>query len=171
MERYELALSHLIRMSSPKYEAEGLYLQARIAEYKKDWDTMELRSQRATVIDGGNSSYLLLFSRALQNQKKLPQAEQAATAAIVSSSDPNPWLYNHRAWLRWNRKDYDGAQADWQKAIELSPETAGFYYSMGLVYQQGKNINEAIRYLKKALAMKPGEQRYKEKLTELTELQ
>jgi tetratricopeptide (TPR) repeat protein len=171
MERYELALSHLIRMNSPKYEAEGLYLQARIAEFLQDWDTMELRSQRATVIDGGNSSYLLLFSRALQNQKKWPQAEQAATAAIASSTVPNPWLYNHRAWLRWNRKDYDGAKTDWQKAIGLSPETAGFYYSMGLVYQQGKNINEAVRYLKKALTIKPGDQRYREKLTELTALQ
>jgi tetratricopeptide (TPR) repeat protein len=138
-----------------------------LAEYQKDWDTMELRSQRATVVEEGNTTYLLLFSRALQRQKKNMQAEQAASAAISSSTDPNPWLYNHRAWLRWSRNDYDGAQQDWQRAIEISPTTAGFYYSMGLVYEKGGNINEAATYFKKALDLKPDDQKSQIKLNNL----
>ncbi|MFC1830821.1 tetratricopeptide repeat protein [Thermodesulfobacteriota bacterium] len=168
MDQYELALSHLIRIDSPKYEAESFYLQARIAEHHKDWDTMELRSQRATVLDANNSQYHLLFSRSLQNQKKWPQAEQAATDAINSSDNPNPWLYNHRAWIRWNLKLFDQAQEDWEMAIEISPTTAGFYYALSLVYEQGGNIKKAIKYLTIALEMSPNDMKYKNKLNELT---
>jgi tetratricopeptide (TPR) repeat protein len=171
MGRSELALSHLIRINSQKYEAESLYLQARVAESQKYWDTMELLSQRATVLEPSNSSYHLLFSRALQNQKKWPQAEQAASDAISYSERTNPWLYNHRAWIRWNRKDYRGAQLDWESAIEISPNTAWFYESLARVFEQGGNIDDAIRYLNKAIALRPDEQRFRKRHDELEKKQ
>ncbi len=163
MGRQELALSHLIRIDSKKYLAESMYLQGKIAESQKDWDTMELRSQRAAVLGPTNSSYHLLFSRALKNQHKWPQAEQAAGDAITSSAKPNPWLYNHRAWIRWSRHDYQGAQQDWQSAIVISPQTAWFYESMARVFEQGGSIKEAIRYLQKAITLQPDEPRFRQK--------
>lgn len=165
--RYELALSHLIRLNSKKYAAESLYLQARIAEYQKDWDTMELKSQRATVLAPQNSDYHLLFSKALNSQKKWPQAEKAASEAIHAASRPNPWLYNHRAWIRWSKKDYHGAQNDWEHAIAISPRTPHFYYSMALVYEQAGNIEGAGRQLAKALALKPDDPAYLKKHDQL----
>lgn len=170
MGRYELALSHLLRIESPKYLAESFYLQGKIAELQKDWDTMELRSQRATVLEPGNSNYHLLFSKALKNQHKWPQAEQAAGDAIelsIKSARPNPWLYNHRAWIRWSRQDYEGAQQDWQSAIDISPRTAWFYESMARVFERGGNIKEALRYLKKAISLSPDEARFRKKYDEL----
>jgi tetratricopeptide (TPR) repeat protein len=171
MGRYELANSHLIRIDSRKYAAESLYLQGYVAELQKDWDIMELRSQRATVLEPGNSKYHLLFSRALKNQKKWPQAERAAGEAIRTASKPASWLYNHRAWIRWSLKDFDGAQDDWESAIEISPENGWFYYSMALVYEQGGNVKEAIRQLNKALALKPEEPGFLKKHNELLKKQ
>lgn len=170
MDQPELATSHLIRISSPKYVAESMYLQARIAEGQKDWDTMELRSQRATVLDAKKSEYHLLFSRALNNQKKWPQAEQAVTDAIRYATVENPWLYNHRAWIRWHRNDYEGARKDWEKAIAIAPKTAGFYFSMSMIFERGGNTAEAIGYLKQAIALKPEEQSYRKKLSDLETL-
>lgn len=171
LDRYELATSHLVRVSSPKYAAESLYLQARIAERQKDWDTMELRSQRATVLEPGNPRYHLSFSQALKNQQKWPQAEKAATAAIDSSAHPESWLFNHRAWIRWSKKDYQGARDDWEKAIGLSPDNAWCFYGMTLAYEQGGNMKAAIRQLEKALALKPAESAFLKKHDQLLEKQ
>lgn len=169
LDRFELATSHLVRVGSPKYAAESLYLQACIAERQKDWDTMELRSQRATVLEPGNPRYHLSFSQALKNQQKWPQAEKAASAAIDNSAHPESWLFNHRAWIRWSKKDYQGARDDWEKAIGLSPDNAWCYYGMTLVYEQGGNRKAAIRQLEKALALKPAESAFLKKHGQLLE--
>ncbi len=170
MGRYNLALSHLLRLESPKYQAENFYLQAKIAELLKDWDTMELRSQRATVLEPGNSKYHLLFSKALKNQRKLRQAEQAASVAIdlsIKTARPNPWLYNHRAWIKWSRQDFKGAQQDWQSAIEISPQTAWFYESMARVFERAGNLQKALKHLEKAISLSPDEPRFRKKHDEL----
>lgn len=171
LDRYELATSHLARVSSPKYTGESLYLQACIAERQKDWDTMELRSQRATVLEPGNPRYHLSFSQALKNQQKWPQAEKAASAAIDSSAHPESWLFNHRAWIRWSNKNYQGARDDWEKAIGLSPDNAWCFYGMTLVYEQGGNMKAAIRQIEKALTLKPAESAFLKKHDQLQEKQ
>ncbi|MBL4901144.1 MAG: tetratricopeptide repeat protein [Desulfocapsa sp.] len=158
--RFELAEVYLQRISAAKYKPESLYQQARIAEKQQDWDTMELKSQRATVLDPEKSHYHLLFSRALQKQKKWPQAEQAAGNAIAHSSKSNPWLYNHRAWIRWNRKDMEGALSDWERAVSISPQTAAFYHHMALVFERGGNTPEALKQINKALTIKPDQEKY-----------
>lgn len=170
LEQYELALSQLIRLQLPRLLPESYYLQAKIAEQQGDVDLMELRSQRATVLDPTDFRYHLLFSQALKKQGKIIGAEQAATAAIDASGGKNPWLYNHRAWLRWTLKNYSGAQDDWVKAIHLSPLTASFYVSLARVFEQGGNISAAISNLEKALTLPGDATSIRKKLLELRTL-
>jgi len=167
--RHDSAISHLKSIKSSKYETEILNLQAQIAEYKEDWDTMELRSQRATVLAPNKVENYLILSRALRNQKKWSQAEEVATDAIEISKPQNASLYNNRGWIRWNRKNYDGAEMDWRKAIEISPETASFYYNLSLINERRGDFEKAVFYLKKANNLKPGEQIYLNKLDQLSE--
>lgn len=169
LEEYEFARSHLIRIKNRKYLAESFYLQARIAEKNKDWDTMELKSQRATVLKPGESKYYSIFSQALQRQGKLPQAEGALDLAIEKSNGSKQWLYNQRAWLRWSRHNYDGARDDWNSAISISPDVAGFYYNVARVYEKGENYPEAIRYAQKASSLDGKKAEYKKMLTALRE--
>jgi tetratricopeptide (TPR) repeat protein len=169
--QYEQALSHLLRINSPKFESQGLNLQAHIAEYRKDWDAMELRSQRATVLDPEKSDNFLLLARALQNQKKWLQAEEAANDGITRSARENPWLYHNRAWTRWNRKNFEGAENDWRKAIGISPDIASFYFNIALIYERRGQVDQAVIELKKAINLKPDDQRYQKKLEEVSKIE
>lgn len=170
MNRYELAVSHLLRVSSTRYRAESLYLQARIAELTKNWDEMELKIQKATVLDPDNAVYHLTFSRSLQRQKKWIQAEKEATRAIFFSTRKNPWLYNHRAWIRWNMKNFKGAISDWEHSTELSPQTADFFYNLSLAYEKGNNLYEAVKKIENALKIDPGNKKYLDKKASLQKI-
>ncbi|BHH84227.1 tetratricopeptide repeat protein [Desulforhopalus sp. 52FAK] len=158
-DKYQMAISNLIRIDSPKYLPESYFLQSRIAEKLKDWDTMELRSQRATVLDPTKSKYHYQFSKALYNQKKYTQAEQAVTVAIDVSEKVSAWHLSHRAWARYHQKKYDMAQQDWERAIKISPSTTGFYLNMAYVFEQGDNFETALTYVQKALELKPEDKR------------
>jgi protein O-GlcNAc transferase len=157
-----LATARLLRIGNPDYLGESHYLLAKIAENAEDWDEMEIKAQRATVFAPNNSSYHLLFSQALRHQKKWPQAEKAASAAIDLSQGLNPWLYNHRAWLRRQQRDIAGAEADWRRAVQLSPNTALFHYQLAQVYAQGGNRQAALRHFNRAIALKPEQASYRD---------
>jgi tetratricopeptide (TPR) repeat protein len=132
---------------------------------------MELRSQRATVLDPEKSDNFLLLARALQNQKKWLQAEEAVSDGITSSARENPWLYHNRAWTRWNRKNFEGAENDWRKAIGISPDIASFYFNIALIYERRGQVDQAVIELKKAINLKPEDQRYQKKLEEVSKIE
>jgi len=71
---YELARARLIQMNSEKQSSEAFFLLGVIAEKEKDWDGMELNSQRATVLDPDNCHYYQFFAKSLKLQKKYAQA-------------------------------------------------------------------------------------------------
>jgi tetratricopeptide (TPR) repeat protein len=99
------------------------------------------------------------------------QAEKEATKAIISTKKNNPWLYNHRAWIRWNMKNFSGAMKDWEQSVEISPQTADFYYNMAMVYEKGRNFPQAVKKINIALKLKPGSKKYLEKKISLQKLQ
>lgn len=167
MGQYELARSHLIRITYGRYQAESLAIQSRIAATLKDWDEMEITSQRATVLEPGNSSYHSMLAQALQAQKKYPQAEEAIDKAIATAGKPNPWLYNQRGWIRWSRDKVKEAGDDWQKSIALEPAKPEFKYYLALVRQREKNLPAALAYARGALMLKPDNLEYLKKVQEL----
>lgn len=116
--------------------AESYYLLATVNQKEKDWDAMELNSQRATVLDQSNSRYLSYFILSLNYQKKYLQAEEVITKIIMASKKINPWNYNQRAWIRWSRQNFDGAIIDWEEAIKLKPRNHYFYYCISLAYKK-----------------------------------
>ena len=104
----------------PSHEA--FYMLAVMAQKKKDWDAMELASQRATVLAPHNRRYLSLFLKALCAQRKYESAEYQAGRAIERAAQPSAYLYDTRARLRYRIKDLKGAASDWEKALTLDPE-------------------------------------------------
>ncbi len=147
--------------------AEAHYWLARTAEQEKDWDNMELSIQKATVLEPANSHYHLLFSSALKRQGKLEGAEQEADRAIKHAAKPNPWLFNHRGWIRWNRQDFQGALQDWQSAIQIEPQKAPFYAQAGAANQKLGQWAQALEYYQKALRLDPENSAYKQKISAL----
>lgn len=166
----ELAKARLLRISESTYSAEALYYLARICESEKDWDNMEIFIQRATVKDPNNTNYHSLFAKALQRQKKYPQAEAAVTIAIESQPKTNMWHYNQRGWIRWQRKNYSGARSDWEQARKLDPKRAAFFHQIALSFRAQKKLGSATKYSKKALQLEPDNEKYKKYLLDLQKM-
>jgi tetratricopeptide (TPR) repeat protein len=167
LNRYNKACQILIDLNQKEPTAEAYYWLARIAQIEKDWDAMELAIQKATVLEPKNSHYHFLFSRLLKQIKKLERAEKEAGLAIKHSAKPSPWLFNHRAWIRWAKRDYLGAARDWRLAIRLSPKKASFYAQIAEAYRMLGDWPLAISYYKKALKLDPKNRRYGKRYREL----
>jgi tetratricopeptide (TPR) repeat protein len=167
LKRYYKARQILIDLNQKEPTAEAYYWLARIAQIEKDWDAMELAIQKATVLEPKNSHYHFLFSRLLKQIKKLERAEKEAGLAIKHSAKPSPWLFNHRAWIRWAKRDYLGAARDWRLAIRLSPKKASFYAQIAEAYRMLGDWPLAISYYKKALKLDPKNRRYGKRYREL----
>jgi tetratricopeptide (TPR) repeat protein len=166
-EQYTLAKQILKNLNQQEPHAESYYWLARIGEKEQDYDAMELAIQKATVLDPKNSRYHLLFSKALRYVKKFDRAEREARLALEHSTTLNPWLFNHRAWIRWAQKNYAGAISDWQTAIHLKPDKACFYaYTAEAYRKEGRQIL-AREYYEKALKFDPKNEKYKKRLHEL----
>ena len=71
LKRHEQSRKILIDLNQKEPSAEAYYWLARIAEKEKDWDTMELAIQKATVLDPENGRYHQIFSQVLKWLKKL----------------------------------------------------------------------------------------------------
>ena len=147
--------------------AEAYYWLARIAELEKDWDRMELAIQRATVLDPANSSYRSKFIGLLKRLGKFESAERELGLAIQYSKKPSPHLFNERAGIRWKRKDWSGAAADWKSALWLAPRTASFHALAAEAYIKLGNWSQAVNYYQKAVKLDPKNKRYQKRYQEL----
>ena len=101
-----------------------------------------------------------MLAQALKYQQKYESAEEMAAKAIRYTQKPNPWLFNHRAWLRWTQKKYSLAISDWKQAFELKPDNSDFPYRIALAFEQEGMFREALDYINKAIALKPDKKEY-----------
>jgi tetratricopeptide (TPR) repeat protein len=62
--------------------------------------------------------------------------------------------YINRGQVRQSQRDFDGAIADYSKAIELKPD-AGVYYARGTVRQAKEDLNGALADYSKAISLEP----------------
>ncbi len=150
-----MAKIRLVRLNGKKENARACYLLAKIAQEEKDLDQMEVLAQRATVLDKRNAVYEYLFSQALYLQRKYSPAEKAATQAIEKLDKANPWYFSHRAWTRWQLKQYGKAIADWQRAFDSKPDYANYLFWIAMAYEKEGMATESHRYLKQALRLDP----------------
>jgi len=167
LKRYNQAQDILSRINRNEPTAEAWYWLARIAEKEKDWDSMELAIQKATVLDPSNDRYHLIFSQVLKRRNKLERAEREAGLAIGHQAKPSSGLYNYRAEIRWSMKDYPGAFRDWKAAIALKPDRASFYAQAAEACIKMGDLPRAVDYYQKALKLEPGNERYGKRYKEL----
>jgi len=162
--QYDAAKEILEKVALQEQAPELWYWLARIGELTEDWDAMELAIQKASIRDPGNSDYHLMFSRALARQQKYGAAEEQAGRAIQTRENPSAGHYNHRAWLRWNQENYEGALEDWQEANKLAPDNAAFYGQIGRAYKMLGNTDLAMVAYTEALQRDPGNKNYKKEV-------
>ena len=167
LKRYHQAQRILKELNQESPSAKAYYWLARIAEKEKDWDSMELAIQKATVLDPKNSRYHLIFSKVLKRLKKLERAEKEAGLALDYSVEPSHWLFDHRAWIRWSRKDYQGAVKDWKSAIAVKPKKASFYARAAQAYCKLGEWSHALDHYQKAMDLDPKNENYQKRYNTL----
>ena len=162
MELFELARAILIQRIADTPSAPAYDMLASIAQKQKDYPEMERSSQRATMLDPRNPTYWIRFSTALIHQKKLERSEMAATRAVdLAKSDGQKISYrNHRAWVRWRQKDWQGSIADWQEVLKRSPKSGGYAYHISRAYANMSQYGTAWEYAKKAVALQPDKEAF-----------
>ncbi|SMC76836.1 Tetratricopeptide repeat-containing protein [Desulfocicer vacuolatum DSM 3385] len=167
MGQLEMAKARLERMNAQQPTAHAWYLLANIAEKQKDWDAMELASQRATVLENSNSQYHYYFCRALQRKKKHERAEIAVTRALETAKKKTAGLYNHRAWIRWTLKNYPGAIEDWRQCLELHPDNSIYYFNIARSFHQQSMDIKAMNYARRAHELAPDNKKYQDWILQL----
>lgn len=160
LKQYLRAQRILTGLNRQNPSAEAYYWLARIDEIEKNFDAMELHIQKATVLDPSNMNYRRMFYGLLKRLGKHETAEREIGLMIQNSENPSPQLFDERARLRRNRKDYIGAVEDWKSAVRLAPQNAGFYASIAEAYMKLGNLLQALEYYKKAAQLDPGNQSY-----------
>ena len=77
------------------------------------------------------------------------EAEKNFTKAIKYDKN-NPELYYYRACAKFNATNYQDAIADFEKAIELKPDYADAYFSLGRTYSCMHDTDMSCYYYKMA---------------------
>ena len=165
--RFNQAQRVLTEMVQREALPEGYYWLARIAQKQEDWDEMELAAQRAAFLAPRESRYHQLFSVALSRKRKYDRAEQAAESALRFSPKQNPWLFNHRAWVRWNRKNYHGAIQDWRQVLKQKPQHAATYFQIAESYRRLGMKSLARKHYLTARKLDPQDKRIPQRLETL----
>jgi tetratricopeptide (TPR) repeat protein len=157
---FQLAKARLIKINSTKPHAPACYRLANIAAREKNWDQMEIFAHQATTLDKDNQTYYTLLSMALVKQKKYTHAEEVATKAIGLAPE-NPYVFNHRARIRWQLKKYALAASDWKKAFTLKPGQSDFPFRIALACEQQGLFKQALTYAQQACTLAPDNKIYK----------
>jgi tetratricopeptide (TPR) repeat protein len=147
-----------------KETAEARRYLVEIALRKNDWDAAEINSQRATVLEPGNSDYHWLFARSLEGQKKYRQALEAIETAIRCADRPHSGYSFLQGSLHWALGDYVSAKGSWQTAHELAPQNVTYVRRIGDAYRMIGDLTNAEQYYLITLRLNPYDVKLREDL-------
>ena len=152
-------------------EAYSLFLQANHLRNKREFNkslefhqrTIEKDPNFALAYVGMAQCYILLTNQGkpnLPHQVAGPKAKEAVNKALALD-DSLPEAHSTRAELEY-QFDYDWVEAekDFQKAIELNPNSAQIRLGYGWFLMMAARFNEALPEMERAQELEPGNMRY-----------
>ncbi len=111
------------------------------------------------IDENGESTPAVVLDRlsAPDRAANIPEFVNAAPSAIrrIREQFIDDLSYTRAAWEHLKSNDYEGAERQCRKALELNPKNADAYYFLGLAMFGRKQHDEAIRYLSQAAAIDP----------------
>lgn len=124
-----------------------LYRQGNVLEARKLWDQAANRDEN--VADADVSIALELLSKG--DIKATIQALNNAQ----KKNDKNPHLYLARGDLFFRKQNFDNAEAEFKKALELNPNLLVTHIWLGRYHQLRKNIDDAKKHFTIATEVAP----------------
>lgn len=94
------------------------------------------------------------YYRSSTSIENLNKAKDLYDSAI-QKNPYNMWAYAGKAWLLMKLKDTATALQQFEKAIEIFPESEEAYYYYGNYFKAINNYNKAIKYYNKSISLNP----------------
>lgn len=129
----------------PNYTA-AVALLSRIYFAMGDLDNAKVYIDKAIELDRANNEYREVRTQMVAFISKLTEASQLS-----------------------NNADYEGAKKVWLEVIAQNPNFTDAYYQLALVYVRLNDLSNAALYLRKAMSMKPDEEKYGKALKNLVQ--
>lgn len=129
----------------PNYAA-AVALFSRIYFALGDLDNAKVYIDKAIELDRRSNEYREIRTQMVAFISKLTEASQLS-----------------------NNADYEGAKKVWLDIISQNPNFVDAYYQLALVYVRLNDLDNAATYLRKAMAMKPEEEKYSKALKNLVQ--
>jgi tetratricopeptide (TPR) repeat protein len=124
-------------------------------------DEAEQRMRNIAAREPGNYDVLVTLGNLLRNNEKYKDAETFYTQALgtVARIDKQHWsLFYYRGIARERLKTWPEAEADFRKALELSPDEPSVLNYLGYsLIDQRQKLDEALGMVKKAVEAKPND--------------
>ncbi len=110
---------------------------------------------RMHLIWAGSIAGLLLLALILSSANIDRRTATVQPQSAGASVTPNAELLHHRG-LMWAVTPHHGnALADLERAVELEPENARYWYSLGMIYAEARQTENAVAALSQALEIDP----------------
>lgn len=141
-------------------------------EAKKSVDAAGRRSAwylaRARALSPGGGRAILLYEQALELARQGRFAEAETLLLKAAESLEKSEVYVSLCNVQANLEKYHDSVASGRKAVELGPENALAYYSLGLSLSATGQREEAREKLESALRLDPGNQEFRKALQFVT---
>jgi adenylate cyclase len=102
-------------------------------------------------------AFAILVSRLLGWTLIAPPVKEAATLAARAAEldDSDPWAHLALGYVAFMMRRTDGAQQEYQRAIDLNPNFAAAHGYLGYALAMAERTDEAIAHLEQAIRMSP----------------
>ncbi|SFS64315.1 Flp pilus assembly protein TadD, contains TPR repeats [Sulfitobacter marinus] len=161
LEQYDLAIAELANVpaSDPAYHAAELGRAAALRRSGQPGRAIEVL-QQLTRSHGDLPSVHSALGDALRAEDKFDDAIAAYDMAINKTPDTNPqrWVLFYARGISQERSgDLDKAEADFRAALAINPDQPQVLNYLGYsLVEQGRNLDEALNMIERAVAASPG---------------
>jgi tetratricopeptide (TPR) repeat protein len=117
------------------------------------YSTHPSKSKRLVAIDNGYSRAVEKVSQDYESSKIELTEKPTSIFDLIENDKETGRKYFDRAYEKAQRKDFDGAKADYTKAIELGISYSAVYHNRGMANSELERYNDALLDFNKAIEL------------------
>ncbi len=142
-----------LKAAAPDDARGQLYLARTLAANKKPGEA-KAALERATEAGATEAQVKTAQAAVAIEVRDVATAERLLNEAIAVDAEYSD-AYHYRGQVRLSKKDFQGAAADLEKAIELDPNQPYHHYYAGMAYNGLKRPDKMVEHLQTYVRMAP----------------
>ncbi|MCX8022837.1 MAG: M48 family metalloprotease [Syntrophorhabdaceae bacterium] len=155
---FEELLSTHPRTSRRIEEIQSLIKQTPLYSKRGDGSNREQFQSMIGGIKKSNENYIANYDKAVQEYKnnRIDEALKLVNKAISNDPSQAPF-YTLLGYILIKKKDYGGAEKQFDRALQIDNNYQPAIRGKGILHNMRDNYGESIGYLKRSLALFPGD--------------